>query len=26
VNWPGPGSPLWQTGPTAAVYEGYIEL
>jgi diaminopimelate epimerase len=26
VNWPGPGAPLWQTGPTAAVYEGYIEL
>jgi diaminopimelate epimerase len=26
VNWPGPGTPLWQTGPTAAVYEGYIEL
>jgi len=26
VNWSGPGSPLWQTGPTAAVYEGYIEL
>jgi diaminopimelate epimerase len=26
VNWPGLGSPLWQTGPTATVYEGYIEL
>jgi diaminopimelate epimerase len=26
VNWPGPGAPLWQTGPTATVYEGYIEL
>ena len=26
VNWPGPGAPLWQTGPTVAVYEGYIEL
>jgi diaminopimelate epimerase len=26
VNWPGPGSPLWQTGATAAVYEGYIDL
>ena len=26
VNWRGPGSPLWQTGPTTAVYEGYIEL
>jgi diaminopimelate epimerase len=26
VTWPGPGSPLWQTGPTTAVYEGYIEL
>ncbi len=26
VSWPGPGSPLWQTGPTTAVYEGYIEL
>jgi diaminopimelate epimerase len=26
VNWPGPGSPLWQTGPTTAVYEGCIEL
>ena len=26
VNWSGPGSPLWQTGPTTAVYEGYIEL
>jgi diaminopimelate epimerase len=26
VNWPGPGAPLWQTGPTTAVYEGYIDL
>ena len=26
VSWPGPGSPLWQTGATTAVYEGYIEL
>jgi diaminopimelate epimerase len=26
VNWPGPGARLWQTGPTAAVYEGSIEL
>jgi diaminopimelate epimerase len=26
VRWPGPGSALWQTGPTAAVYEGHIEL
>jgi diaminopimelate epimerase len=26
VNWPGPGTPLWQTGPTETVYEGYIEL
>jgi diaminopimelate epimerase len=26
VNWPGLGAPLWQTGPTAAVYEGYIDL
>jgi diaminopimelate epimerase len=26
VKWPGPGAPLWQTGPTTAVYEGYIEL
>jgi diaminopimelate epimerase len=26
VNWSGPGAPLWQTGPTATVYEGYIEL
>jgi diaminopimelate epimerase len=26
VNWSGPGAPLWQTGPTTAVYEGYIEL
>ena len=26
VNWPGPGSRLWQTGPTTAVYEGSIEL
>jgi diaminopimelate epimerase len=26
VNWPGPGTPLWQTGPTATVYEGYIDL
>ena len=26
VNWSGPGTPLWQTGPTAAVYEGYIDL
>ena len=26
VRWPGPGSPLWQTGPTTLVYEGRIEL
>jgi diaminopimelate epimerase len=26
VNWPGPGAPLWQTGPTRVVYEGRIEL
>lgn len=26
VSWHGPGSPLWQTGPTAAVYEGQIDL
>ena len=26
VRWPGPGSPLWQTGPTTMVYEGRIEL
>ena len=26
VSWPGPGAPLWQTGPTTAVYEGYIDL
>ena len=26
VRWPGPGSPLWQTGPTTQVYEGRIEL
>lgn len=26
VSWHGPGSALWQTGPTAAVYEGQIEL
>ena len=26
VNWPGPGSRLWQTGATASVYEGSIEL
>jgi diaminopimelate epimerase len=26
VKWRGPGAPLWQTGPTTAVYEGYIEL
>jgi diaminopimelate epimerase len=26
VNWRGPGSALWQTGPTTAVYEGQIEL
>jgi diaminopimelate epimerase len=26
VAWPGPGSPLWQTGATTAVYEGTIEL
>jgi diaminopimelate epimerase len=26
VEWPGPGASLWQTGPTTAVYEGYIEL
>ena len=26
VSWRGPGSALWQTGPTAAVYEGQIEL
>jgi len=26
VIWRGPGSTLWQTGPTSAVYEGQIEL
>ncbi|HEU4617610.1 MAG TPA: diaminopimelate epimerase [Gammaproteobacteria bacterium] len=26
VRWPGPGAPLWQTGPTTKVYEGQIEL
>jgi diaminopimelate epimerase len=26
VKWRGPGAPLWQTGPTTAVYEGYIDL
>jgi diaminopimelate epimerase len=26
VSWRGPGSTLWQTGPTSAVYEGQIEL
>jgi diaminopimelate epimerase len=26
VRWPGPGSALWQTGPTTLVYEGRIEL
>jgi diaminopimelate epimerase len=26
VNWPEPGAPLWQTGATATVYEGSIEL
>lgn len=26
VRWAGPGSPLWQTGPTTTVYEGQIEL
>jgi diaminopimelate epimerase len=26
VSWPGPGARLWQTGPTTAVYEGYIDL
>lgn len=26
VRWPGPGQPLWQTGPTTLVYEGVIEL
>jgi diaminopimelate epimerase len=26
VSWRGPGSRLWQTGPTTAVYEGQIDL
>ena len=26
VSWRGPGSRLWQTGPTTTVYEGRIEL
>jgi diaminopimelate epimerase len=26
VSWRGPGAALWQTGPTAAVYEGQIDL
>jgi len=26
VRWRGPGTPLWQTGPAALVYEGHIEL
>ncbi len=26
VSWQGPGTALWQTGPTSRVYEGVIEL
>jgi diaminopimelate epimerase len=26
VEWSGPGSDVWQTGPTARVYEGRIEI
>jgi diaminopimelate epimerase len=26
VDWPGPGSDLWQTGQTTRVYEGRIEI
>jgi diaminopimelate epimerase len=26
VRWVGQGSPLWQTGPTATVYEGQIDI
>jgi diaminopimelate epimerase len=26
VAWPGPGLPLWQTGPTTEVYEGQIVI
>jgi len=26
MRWPGPGTPLWQTGPTSTVFEGRIEL
>jgi len=26
VSWRGPGTVLWQTGPTSAVYEGRIEI
>jgi diaminopimelate epimerase len=26
VSWRGPGSSLWQTGPTTAVYEGLIDI
>jgi diaminopimelate epimerase len=26
VRWAGPGSPLWQSGPTTMVYEGQIEI
>ncbi len=26
VEWPGPGSALWQTGPASKVYEGRIEI
>jgi diaminopimelate epimerase len=26
VRWPGPGAPLWQSGPTTMVYEGQFEV
>jgi diaminopimelate epimerase len=26
VRWPGPGEPVWLTGPAETAYEGHVEL
>jgi diaminopimelate epimerase len=26
VRWPGPGEPLWLTGPAVSVYEGTVDI
>jgi diaminopimelate epimerase len=26
VNWPGPGQPIWLTGPAEVAFEGRVEI